>query len=497
MNADSRWLLTRILAELQRRSAPTPFERYAHDPVAFVRESIGEELWSEQAKISESVRDFKRTAVKSGFGVGKSQVASRIVAWWLSTRRNAIAFTTAPTGRQVRNILWRKLRAAHRRGGLPGTCLTDRWEIEEEWYAFGTSPRDYDPASIQGIHAPEVLVVIDEADGVPRQIWQACEGLIVGERCRILAIGNPEDPTGPFADCFGRDADMWNRFTISCFDSPNITGELEIPGLVDQAWVDDQKRRGMEGTPFWLSRVLGEFPEGGADTLIAIRVAERALDRPNYVKSKDLPRLKVAADAPVMVGVDVARYGPDDSVVVVMRGGVQLLHMWCRHGRAITETADEAARAAKKFGAARIRVDTIGGLGAGVVDILEEKRRKGAFQAAVDPINVSLDARDDERFFNLRSELWWELKEDLEAGNLDLSACPADLRLDLIRDLTSPRYTLRTGTLYVEEKKDLKARRIPSPDRADAIMLARAPGGPSELISFVDLDDDDDDWDED
>lgn len=477
------WTIERLSLDVKERTQGSHFTRYQTDPVLFGSEVLGETWWSKQREIAISVRDNERTAVKSGFDLGKSFIAARLAAWFLSSFENSIVFTTAPTNRQVKNILWRYLRSAHRKGGLPGRCGVQEWNIQDDWYAFGSSPRDYDPTSIQGIHAPRVLAIVDEAEGVPRQIHDAIEGLLGGDLCRLLLIGNPEDPAGPFADCFR--SELYNCITISAFDSPNVTGEMEIPGLVGQKWIDTQKKRGMEGSAWWVSRVLGQFPEAGADTLITLRQIQRALDRPELT---DAGPMVLPPDARVVVGVDVARRGPDNSALAAMKGGLKLLELQQAHGWDTVQTANYAAQMAKRHSAYKIRVDGLGGLGVAVYDQLLAMKNDGSLSCQVEDVRVSDPARDAEQFFNMRSEIWWNMRLDLEADLVDLSAVKPDDRQDVIRDFTILRYGFRKAKIYVEDKEEMHTKRKPSTDRADAILLAREVGRSEHVISFLDDD---------
>jgi hypothetical protein len=130
---------------------------YVRDPVGWVRDRLGEFLWSKQREILEAVVRYRYVAVKSAHDTGKSQSASRAVAWWLDTREDPFATTTAPTAKQVHAILWRYIGQAHRKGNLPG-----RITLDDEWYmgpggkelvAFGRKPADHDQSAFQGIHA--------------------------------------------------------------------------------------------------------------------------------------------------------------------------------------------------------------------------------------------------------------------------------------------------------------------------------------------------------
>jgi hypothetical protein len=145
-------------------------------------------MWSRQREIAQSVHDNRYTAVKSCHGTGKSFTAARICAWWLSTHAPGEAFvvTTAPTYKQVHAVLWREIGRAHRLADLPGRItLEDEWYIGQELVGFGRKPADYDPSAFQGIHARYVLVIVDEAGGVPANIFNAVDSLATNVYARV------------------------------------------------------------------------------------------------------------------------------------------------------------------------------------------------------------------------------------------------------------------------------------------------------------------------
>jgi hypothetical protein len=146
-----------------------PWARYENDPVGFVADGLGETLWSKQREILDSIRDHKRTAVPACHAPGKSFIAARAVAWWVSSHPPGTAqvVTTATTFRQVRNILWNEVRKVATKHNLPGEVLSVEWQLNGGIVAYGLSSGANNEASIQGIHAPHLLVVVDEAGGIP------------------------------------------------------------------------------------------------------------------------------------------------------------------------------------------------------------------------------------------------------------------------------------------------------------------------------------------
>ena len=242
------------------------YSRYVDDPVGFVRDVLHEHLWSKQREIAESVRDNRHTAVRSAHDTGKSFVASRLAAWWLSVHAPGDAFvvTTAPTFAQVRVILWREIIKAHKKGNLPGRTNQTEWHINDEIVAYGRKPADYDEDAFQGIHARFVLVILDEANGIPKSLWDAVETITTNEACRVLAIGNPDSPLSQFKKVC-EPGSNWNVIHVDGLESPNFTDE-EVPDtlrelLLSPTWVEERRDDWGEGSPLFESKVRGNFPK--------------------------------------------------------------------------------------------------------------------------------------------------------------------------------------------------------------------------------------------
>ncbi len=358
-------------AACARAFEPPRASRYLTDPVGWTRDRLGEFLWSKQRQIAESVRDNRRTAVRSCHSAGKSRIASRIASWWIDVHPPGEAFvvSTAPTYPQVHAILWEEIRNAAKSASakgdpLPGRVLqSDVWKLDDgTLVGWGRKPADTDEHGFHGIHRRYVLALIDEACGVPRQLWTAVEAITTGPGCRILAIGNPDDPNTEFGDVC-KPGSGWNTIGISAFDTPNFTDE-DVPEdlrplLLDRDWVEDKRKRWGDESPRYTSKILGQFPEIGIDTLFPPSLIEAA-------QARTLDPVGRTA-----LGVDVARYGTDRTVIYVRRGGVLRLHVESSK-EPTTATTGRAIAARRETGADEIRVDGVG-VGAGVVDQLAEQ----------------------------------------------------------------------------------------------------------------------------
>jgi len=448
-----------------------PSKDWMGDPRGWVNEKLGEHLWSRQVEIMEAVRDNRHVAVPSCHESGKSFTAARAVAWWLDAHPPGTAFavTTAPTGAQVRAILWREINRAHAKGQLFGRTNQTEWWLGKEMVAFGRKPSEYNTEAFQGIHAQYVLVVIDEANGVPRPLWDAAETLVANESGRVLAIGNPDDPSSYFAEV-SKPGSGWKVMHISAFDTPAFTGEPCPPDVLAQligpTWVEERRERWGETSPLYISKVLGKFPPYATDSVVPWGWVQEC----QRLDAEELQALRTPLGHEVesVIGLDVGA-GGDHTVA------------WHRRGRTATEkrtdhTADPAAvvgltmKFIRDTRATVVNIDTIG-IGWGVAGFLEREISEAGLSWSVDvvKVNVAESPSDREHYLNLRAEVWWEVgRENSRLHRWDLSKVDDDT----VAQLIAPKYKIaRNGLVQVEKKEDLRARIGRSPDDADALLL--------------------------
>jgi hypothetical protein len=454
--------LTLSLQRLADRYNPV-YASYTYDPVAWCEDILGEEMWSRQMDLMDAVADHRYVAVKSAHSTGKSWTGGRLTAWWLEVHPEGSAFvvTSAPTQPQVEAVLWREIARAHTKGKLHGRITSGAvpmWKIGNEIIAYGRKPADYRDTekamqAFQGIHARYVLVILDEACGIPKWLWDATDTLVTNEDSHVLAIGNPDDPTAEF-ERVCRPGSGWHVMKISAFDTPAFTGEPVsehlAASLVSETWVDERKKRWGEGSMLYTSKVLAEFPEVTEDTLITPAMVLRA-------QQQSLPGLGDGR-----FGCDIARYGDDQTVIMRNQDGVirtvtvipksDTMETAGRIGRYILDT-DETCPAV---------IDVIG-VGAGVYDRVTEMGRPAI------PFDSSSSASNPRRFKNLRAEMWWTVRELFEEGAMDID----DTDDMLASELLAIKYSIDSaGRIYIEPKELTKKQLGRSPDKADALMMS-------------------------
>lgn len=460
------------------RVAP-PERKWLHDPVAWAKQRAGLDLWSKQREIIEMVRDNPRVAIASAHEIGKSFIAAVTVCWWLDTHLPGEAFvvTTAPTAPQVRAILWKEINAIHEAGGLKGRTNLTEWYIGSRLVAFGRKPSDYNDSAFQGIHARYVLVVLDEACGIPQTLWTAASTIAANEHSRILAIGNPDDPSSEFANVC-REGSGWAVRHIGYADTPNFTGEpvsqLVADSLIHPSWVEDRREYWGEESALFQSKCEGIFPTVGDPTqVVPLAWANkcRYLEFPSGIK-------------PVEAGIDVGA-GGDRTVVAIREGDRVKSIKWFVNPDPMQSVALVATHL-RENGVTCAKVDSIG-VGWGIYGRLRELSARNnptsaltTHDADVVPINVSESATagNENRFINKRAELWWDVgRERCRTARWDFSALDKQLLDDLIHELTMPKFEIvdSHGKIKIEAKDKIIKRLKASPDLAEGLLLAFCP----------------------
>lgn len=390
-------------------------------------------------------------AVASGHGVGKSALVAWIILWAMSTFPDCKGVVTANTENQLKTKTWAELAKWHR------LCLTKTWfectatalistqpGHEKTWRVDMVPWSERNTEAFAGLHnkGKRVLLIFDEASAIPDVVWEVSEGALTDANTEIIwcAFGNPTRNTGRFRECFGRFRHRWTTRQVDS-RSARMTNKEQL-----KKWIEDYGA----DSDFVKVRVLGEFPSAGETQFIPVRLVEEAQER--------RPVEAAYAHAPLIMGVDVARFGSDDTVFTFRRG------LLCEpqivlHG---ADTMKIAGLAAQHFTERRVQtvfVDGVG-VGAGVVDRLR--------QLGIPVVDAQSGARalNPAKYANRRAEMWAEMRDWLASAFL-----PPEDR-DLKTDLTGVEYGFNaSGALQLEKKEDMKKRGLASPDRADSLAL--------------------------
>ena len=384
-----------------------------------------------------------REAIASGHGIGKSTQVAWLILWAMSTRPHLNGVITANTTTQLTTKTWRELALWHKR------AINKDWftwtatkfmhkQYPETWFCSAIPNTEHNAEAFAGLHAEHVLLIFDEASGIPDIIWEVAEGSQTTTKAQFYVFGNPTRNTGRFRDCFGEDGARWKQRQIDS-RTCKMTNKKELDELI--------KVYG-EDSDFARVRIKGEFPRAGSVQFIAS-------DTVDLARLIDLP-LEQHLPFPIVLGVDVARFGDDKNVVVARQGRKVLnIHKWIETD--LMETARRTAALIDQYGPQATFVDGVG-IGAGVVDRLRQ------LNYDVIEVNAGSKPGDDELFFNKRAEMWYNMREWLQNG----ADIPKDV--DLKAGLIGIEYGFDDRNRYrLERKQDMKKRGVGSPDEADAL----------------------------
>ena len=431
-------------------------EVFRSNPLLFVEEIIHAKPTTEQRQVLEAIaKPGAHVAVRSGHGPGKSAVVSWIILWGLSCFDQIKIPVTAPKFENITKITtwpevekWLAKMEPQFKFRIKKTSeKISIYGREEAAYSFPlVAPADNADA-MQGVHAQNVIVLVEESAGVPARVWPAIEGSLTTPGSRILMVGNPTRADGYFFDAFHTNRGEWTPL--------HFNGELSE--LTDKVLFKKWEKQYGRDSNFYRVRVLGDFPKASADQLIELAWLESAIGREAYSPMSE-----------TRAGLDVARFGDDCSAIVLCKGNeITYADKW--NGNDTMQTCGKvmALRAAHPF--ARICVDSIG-VGGGVADRLRE------LGVPTVDVNVSESSAHGEKFNKLRDEIWWNVREYFK----DLGArIDPDLPMkdDLVGQLSITRYGFTSdGKIKIESKEQMKKRGVCSPDLADALCLAKYNG---------------------
>lgn len=502
---------------------PADLARYRNDPNGFIRDILGVNLTPDQIAIADRfVRrpnsPPRRIKVNAGHNVGKTLEAACLALWWFYSRPAAVIITTAPTEKDVIDLLWTEMRLRHRNAKVP---LPDwfypakpyMWENEEHW-AQGYTARKKE--SFHGRHRESMFFIFDEAEGVDPPYWESTNTMFQPDMDHAwLAIGNPTTTSSQsYLEDLSTAPDggaKWQTFTLSALNHPNVLDQLagckpRIPNAVTlgqvEQWFQDWTDRVATGDalptdvewppgsgvyyrpgPSFLSRVMGKRPTAGVDTVWSEDLWLRATNP--AIPSRERMQIAWGQRAGPTIGLDPALFGDDDTSFHVRIGPVSVHHEshngWAqdKSAKRLKELCEEWATKYDELAfQERARWDPLdvavtiegdGGYGAGVHSH-RGKFRRWKLVSAGSASDIFMNGKP--QYFNMRSQWWCESARIADAGGVDLSMLPRDVLARLRFQLLAPCYWMVGAAKKVEPKDDLKDRLKRSPDDADAFILS-------------------------
>lgn len=434
------------------------------DRVSFVKYIVGVQPSDLQGDALSALDKYDDVSIASGHGCGKSAIESWAMLHFMMCRPFARIGCTAPSKPQLYQILWSELAKWHRimRKNSAGAMLASQYEWTkemfrhrqhpEEWFAMARTATRDNPEALQGLHGEYVMLVIDEASGVVDPVFEALEGSHGSIETKSLMCANPTRLDGTFyrshQDISFRES--YKRLQWSCLDTLKSDG-----GLVPDSYVKRIERRYGLDSNMYRVRVLGKFPLRDADSFIPFDLVEDALHREVAEQSKPIK----------VFGVDVARYGDDETVIAIRNGDIFEEYHVLRQ-KSTMEVAGFVAQLANKEKPHHIFIDVIG-IGSGVYDRLEE------LGFPVIPVNVSeAPALNGNKYRRLRDELWGLMRDWLDTRRGKIWDNTDN---DLLGELTTPKYHFTSdGKIIIERKDEMRKRGLKSPNIADAHIMTFA-----------------------
>lgn len=446
---------------------------YQKDPVLFARQVLLFEPDEWQRAALMDLAENPKVAIKSGQGVGKTGMEAVALLWFLTCFPYPRVVATAPTKQQLHDVLWSEVSKWQERSPLLKSILkwtkTYIYMVGHEKRWFATARTATKPENMQGFHEDNMLFIIDEASGVTDPIMEAILGTLSGGNNKLLMCGNPTKTSGTFYDAFYSSRWMYKCHTVSSEDSPR-TSKDNIKALVDRFGYDSNVVR---------VRVRGLFPKQEDDVFISLQLLEDAvkleLDTEDEVEEKEpIPDR-------IDIGVDVARFGDDDTVIAQKLDKL-IPNLLIRHGQDTMRTVGDIVKMYKELmdrfpdysDYVYVKIDDTG-VGGGVSDRLKEvKEEEKLDKLLVVPVNFAKKAPKSKsaKFYDdIVTWMWSNVRDMLEAHELKL---PDDAVL--VGEFSTRKYHfISNGKQRLESKEDLKKRGLHSPDRADAVALACMP----------------------
>lgn len=465
----------------RRRTAriADPVVAYYHRPADFARECINwpseRELAPYQADTMDLLAEHHRMSLRSLRGAGKSTTAALIVLWFALTRDangdDWKIITTAGSWGQLINFLWPEIKkwASKMKWDIirsgrpfsPNELLNLNLKLT---HGAASAAASSNPGKFEGAHADQLLYVFDEAKVIPASIFDSAEGALTGSGAYAVMMSTPGEPAGRFYEVQSQKPgyEDWATRVVRL-------EEVYAAGQVTPEWVEQRKRQWGENSSVFQNHVLGNFFAADEDSVIPLQWAEQAVERWKLWNLGDAESGTPARVEPYgrrVVGVDVARYGTDKTIIARRQGEVFYELQELTQADTLTTTGNVVPHLNVPHATAV--VDAVG-VGAGVVDQLRGQGRS-VLGFSGSGASEGYDKNGIFRFLNLRAESWWRLREALDPANCPTLCLPEDDQL--LGDLTSPRWTINSGgKIQVESKDDIRQRLGRSPDRADAVVL--------------------------
>ncbi len=396
---------------------------------------------------AEHLGEGLQLAVASGHSIGKTALVAWIVHYFLSTRMSPQVVVTANTGVQLKTKTWRELSRWHKlslnKDWFEWTATSFKLKSNPNNAANAVTWSEKNTEAFAGTHEKDVLIIMDEASGIPDVIWEVATGAMTTKGAMWLVFGNPTRSSGRFRECWGKFRHRWATMKID-----SRTAKMADKDQLKE-WINDYG----EDSDFVRVRIKGEFPKQAADQFISTELVDDAI---RYTATGYKNNLKI-------MGCDLARFG-DDQTVFCIRQGRKVFPLIKYRKLDVPQIVARIEQVMKEHKPDLVYIDI--GYMPGVYDILKEKGYRN-----VRPVSFgSTPILQPDRYRNRRAEMYGNLLDWLKEGSCDL---PNDSELK--SDLISPTYMLNSkDQIILESKRDMKKRGLASPDNSDSLVLTFA-----------------------
>jgi len=432
---------------------------WKRDPVIFVREVFGAEPDEWQKDVLRAFPTNNRMAMKACKGPGKTTCLAWLAWNFMATRPNPKIAATSISGDNLSDGLWAEMAKWQNKSEFlksefswTKTKIFNKDHYSTWFMSARTWPKTADTSrqadTLAGLHEDYILFILDEAGGIPLSVMAAAEAaLSTGVESKIIMAGNPTHKEGPLYRACTNERHLWWVIEISSApDDPKRTPRVSIE------WAQQQIDKYGKNNPWVLVNVYGQFPPSSLNVLLSPEEITAAMGRKPIGDSYKYAQKRL--------GIDVARFGDDRTIIFPRQGLWAYNPVEMRNARS-NEIAARVALAKSKWSSEMEFIDDTGGYGSGVIDSL--------IMAGQSPIGIHFAAKaNDERYFNKRSEMWFEMAEWIKRGG-----CLPNIP-ELAAELAAPTYTFANGKFRLEKKDQIKDRLGFSPDYADALALTFA-----------------------
>jgi hypothetical protein len=429
-------------------------------PLIFAHECIdwrgGKGVTTQQVEALQAVTKERRISIRSGHGCGKDAVSALIALWFMATRPGAKVVVTAPTNRQLNDIFWSELSKWFKRSLLQDEFVQQKDKFFHKsdpkgWWIRIVSPqvsatKDSQAETLAGFHGDHLLIIADEASGIPDPFFIPLEGAMTSDDNKAILIGNMTKNTGYFYDTHfhSKLSKRWYGLHWDSRKSSIVTKDM-VQFFEDKYGVDSN---------VFAIRVAGNPPKDNANTLISLYDAKECMKND----------IEPAEDEPLYLSADIARYGEDVSIILPRKG--LKLYPWETHDNLNTiSLGGHINQAYQELDADGLSIDEIG-VGAGVTDWLQKHGHIRCFG-----INVAAKSSNIAKYDRLRDELWIAVRDKCVSHVYDIP--DTEEGEELCNELASPTYDFNVhGGYKIESKREMKARGVMSPNIADSVGLS-------------------------